>query len=49
MTSIQAPAKLTRSLRVVGVREDGYHLLDAEVVVLDLADELRFMSRRRLA
>jgi len=44
MTSIEAPAKLTRSLRVVGVREDGYHLLDAEVVVLDLADELRFTS-----
>ncbi len=28
------------SLRVVGVRDDGYHLLDAEMVTLDLADEL---------
>lgn len=37
-----APAKLTRSLRVVGVRHDGYHLLDAEMVTLDLADELTF-------
>jgi 4-diphosphocytidyl-2-C-methyl-D-erythritol kinase len=37
-----APAKLTRSLRVVGVRDDGLHLIDAEMVTLDLADELRF-------
>ena len=35
-----APAKLTWSLRVVGVRDDGYHLIDAEMVTLDLADEL---------
>jgi len=35
-----APAKLTWSLRVVGVRPDGYHLIDAEMVTLDLADEL---------
>lgn len=35
-----APAKLTRSLRVVGVREDGLHLIDAEMVSLDLYDEL---------
>ena len=35
-----APAKLTVSLRVTGVRDDGYHLIDAEMVTLDLADEL---------
>lgn len=35
-----APAKLTVSLRVTGVRPDGYHLVDAEMVTLDLADEL---------
>lgn len=35
-----APAKLTRSLRVTGVRGDGFHLLDAEMVTVDLADEL---------
>jgi 4-diphosphocytidyl-2-C-methyl-D-erythritol kinase len=35
-----APAKLTRSLRVTGVRDDGYHLIDAEMVTLDLADTL---------
>lgn len=33
-------AKLTRTLRVVGVRDDGYHLIDAEMVSLDFADEL---------
>ena len=37
-----APAKLTLSLRVTGVREDGYHLLDAEMVTVDLADRLSF-------
>lgn len=38
--TLAAPAKLTLSLRVVGVREDGFHLIDAEMVSLDLADEL---------
>lgn len=37
---IHAPAKLTRTLRIVGVRSDGYHLLDAEMIALDLADEI---------
>ncbi len=37
---ILAPAKLTVSLRITGVRDDGYHLIDAEMVTLDLADEL---------
>jgi 4-diphosphocytidyl-2-C-methyl-D-erythritol kinase len=35
-----APAKLTVSLRITGVRADGFHLLDAEMVTVDLADEL---------
>jgi 4-diphosphocytidyl-2-C-methyl-D-erythritol kinase len=39
---VTAPAKLTLSLRVTGMRPDGYHLLDAEMVSLDLADELTF-------
>lgn len=39
---VRAPAKLTVSLRLVGVRADGYHLIDAEMVSLDLADELHF-------
>lgn len=37
---LRAPAKLTLSLRVTGVRDDGYHLIDAEMVSLDLYDEL---------
>jgi 4-diphosphocytidyl-2-C-methyl-D-erythritol kinase len=37
---VLAPAKLTRSLRVVGTRADGLHLLDAEMVTVDLADRL---------
>ena len=40
MSRLLAPAKLTVSLRVTGVRPDGYHELDAEMVTLDLADEL---------
>ena len=35
---IHAPAKLTVSLRITGVRTDGYHLIDAEMVSLDLHD-----------
>ena len=37
---ITAPAKLTVSLRVTGVRADGYHSIDAEMVTLDLGDVL---------
>ena len=37
---VLAPAKLTVSLRVTGVRADGYHELDAEMRTLSLADEL---------
>ncbi len=40
MTTLAAPAKLTLSLRITGVRADGYHLIDAEMVSLDLADTL---------
>ena len=40
--TVTAPAKLTLHLRVTGVRADGYHLIDAEMVALDLADELTF-------
>jgi 4-diphosphocytidyl-2-C-methyl-D-erythritol kinase len=39
---LEAPAKLTVSLRITGVRDDGYHLIDAEMVTLDLADRLTF-------
>ncbi|MDG2427416.1 MAG: 4-(cytidine 5'-diphospho)-2-C-methyl-D-erythritol kinase [Acidimicrobiales bacterium] len=42
MTTINltAFAKLTLSLRIVGLRDDGYHLIDAEMVTLDLVDNL---------
>jgi 4-diphosphocytidyl-2-C-methyl-D-erythritol kinase len=36
--SLIAPAKLTLSLRVTGVREDGFHLIDAEMVTLSFHD-----------
>ncbi|MHB8465562.1 MAG: 4-(cytidine 5'-diphospho)-2-C-methyl-D-erythritol kinase, partial [Acidimicrobiales bacterium] len=42
--TVDAHAKLTLSLRVTGVREDGYHLLDAEMVAVDLADTLEFSA-----
>lgn len=38
--SLEAPAKLNLSLRVVGRRPDGFHLLDTEMVLLVLADRL---------
>ncbi len=40
MDEVIAPAKLTVSLRVTGRRRDGYHLIDAEMVTLDLHDRL---------
>ncbi len=48
-TTVRAPAKLTVSLRVTGVRPDGYHLLDAEMVSLELADVLTFAPGDGLA
>lgn len=41
-TTIVAPAKLTVSLRITGVRDDGMHLIDAEMVTIDLVDSLTF-------
>lgn len=38
--TVLAPAKLTLSLRLTGVRSDGYHLIDAEMVSLAWADAL---------
>ena len=35
-----APAKLTVDLRVTGLRDDGMHLIDAEMVTLDFGDRL---------
>lgn len=41
VVALGAAAKLTWSLRVTGVRADGYHELDAEFVSLDLADQVQ--------
>ena len=43
----RAHAKLTLSLHVTGVRDDGYHLIDAEMVSLELHDLLTFDDRTR--
>jgi 4-diphosphocytidyl-2-C-methyl-D-erythritol kinase len=40
VVTLWAPAKLTLSLRITGVRSDGLHRIDAEMVTLDLADRL---------
>jgi 4-diphosphocytidyl-2-C-methyl-D-erythritol kinase len=37
---VDAPAKLTLSLRITGVRDDGYHFIDAEMVTVDWHDTL---------
>lgn len=37
---VVAPAKVTLSLRLTGVRDDGYHLIDAEMVSLEWGDTL---------
>lgn len=45
--TVEAPAKLTLSLRVTGVRDDGYHLIDAEMVTLELSDTLVIVPATR--
>ncbi|MCL4313342.1 MAG: 4-(cytidine 5'-diphospho)-2-C-methyl-D-erythritol kinase [Actinobacteria bacterium] len=42
MSVVTAFAKLTLTLRITGRRQDGYHLIDAMMVLIDLADELEF-------
>ncbi|MEO6571622.1 MAG: 4-(cytidine 5'-diphospho)-2-C-methyl-D-erythritol kinase [Ilumatobacteraceae bacterium] len=37
---LRSHAKLTLSLRITGVRDDGYHLIDAEMVTLSLHDTI---------
>ncbi len=37
---LTAPAKLTLSLRITDVLDNGYHLIDAEMVTVDLHDTL---------
>lgn len=42
--SLRAPAKLTLTLRITGRRPDGYHEIDAEMITLDLHDELELTA-----
>ena len=44
MVDVIAPAKLTLSLRITGVRDDGYHEIDAEMTTLDFGDRLSIAS-----
>jgi len=44
VVTLTAPAKVTLSLRVVGVRSDGYHLIDAEMVSVDLFDTVEIVE-----
>jgi 4-diphosphocytidyl-2-C-methyl-D-erythritol kinase len=44
-TTVVAPAKLTLTLRITGVRADGYHTIDAEMVSLAWHDTLTITSR----
>ena len=45
---VVSPAKLTTSLTVKGVLRNGYHTIDAEMVTLSLADELKFSEGNAL-
>jgi 4-diphosphocytidyl-2-C-methyl-D-erythritol kinase len=38
---LAAPAKINLSLRIIGRRSDGYHLLDSVMLPLDLCDRLQ--------
>ena len=40
-----APAKLNLCLHIVGRRNDGYHLLQSAMQIIDLCDELQFYRR----
>ena len=48
METFIAPAKLTVSLRITGVRDDGFHLIEAEMVSLDLHDTLEIGEGSKL-
>ena len=47
MLETLAPAKLTLSLRITGVRHDGLHEIDAEMTTLDFADRLQILEGGR--
>lgn len=43
---IRAPAKINLGLRVVGKRDDGYHLIDTIMVAVSLFDEIEITKRK---
>src|SRR5688572_15134268 len=43
---IRAPAKINLTLRVVGKRADGYHLVDTIMVPVSLYDEIDIQQRK---
>ena len=45
LSDVAAPAKLNLWLRVVGRRDDGYHLIDSLMVPIDWCDTLHFERR----
>ena len=45
---IRAPAKINLGLRVVGQRDDGYHLLDTIMVPVSLYDEIKITKIARV-
>ena len=46
---IRAPAKINLGLRIVGKRDDGYHLLDTIMVRVSLYDEIGMTRARRFS
>lgn len=42
--SLEAPAKVNLDLRVVGRRDDGYHLLETTMVLVELSDRLLLLG-----
>jgi 4-diphosphocytidyl-2-C-methyl-D-erythritol kinase len=45
--TVLAPAKVNLSLRIVGRRDDGYHLIESLMLAVSLCDSLEISVRRR--
>ncbi|MBR2251159.1 MAG: hypothetical protein IJ881_01795 [Neisseriaceae bacterium] len=43
--SYTSPAKLNLMLKVVGKRDDGYHLLETVFCLIDLCDSIELLNR----